>query len=323
VVQFFAGVVSPGVKKYSLIIRALEIPLSVVGWAIASLLTFTPLMLRNPDTKKLAATDATYADLFSWQTVVRELLGASLVCSIIWFAERFLVQLISINYHRQQFDDKIKENKRSVFLLGLLYDASRKLFPEYCHEFAEEDYIINDALNLSSLNGKKGRSTGAPMKLLHGMGRIGDKVGAAFGTVAQEITGKKVFDLESSHSIVVEALERPSSCEALAKRLWMSFVMEGREALFQDDIVEVLGANRRVEAEEAFGALDRDGNGDISLDEMTLTITDLGRTRKSIASSMHDVDQAIHVLDSLLTTIVAVISIFVFGMLYSSFLTQS
>jgi hypothetical protein len=41
--QFFAGVVSPGVRKYYLVLRALEMPLSFVGWALASLLSFTPV----------------------------------------------------------------------------------------------------------------------------------------------------------------------------------------------------------------------------------------------------------------------------------------
>lgn len=276
-------------------------------------------MLRNPDTQREAETDEAARDLRSWQAVLRQILGAALVCTLIFLGERLLIQLISINYHRQQFDDKIKDNKRSVYLLGLLYDASRSLFPEYCEEFAHEDYIINDALNLSGIGGNgngrsgKGSGTATPMRLLHNVGRIGDKVTAAFGNVASEITGKRVFDSESAHSIVVDALEKTRSCEALARRLWMSFVCEGRDALFQDDVVEVLGPQRRLEAEESFASLDRDGNGDISLDEMILTVTEIGRTRKSLASSMHDVDQAIHVLDGLLSTVVFVISIFVFG----------
>ena len=321
VIQFLAGVVSPAVRKYALIIKAVQIPLSLVGWAAASLATFTPLMTRNPD----AIANPKLQTLQNWQIVLRQILGALLVCTIIFLIERILIQLISVNYHRKQFDQKINENKRSVFLLGLLYDASRALFPEYCNEFAEEDYVINDALNLSSLGGKGGKKGGAnaaPMRLLHNMGRVGDKVGSAFGTIAQEITGKKVFDLDSGHTIVVEALEKNRACEALAKRLWMSFVCEGREELYQDDIIEVLGAQYRSEAEECFAALDRDGNGDISLDEMIMTVTEIGRSRKSIASSMHDVDQAIHVLDSLLATVVAVISLFVFvAFLNKSFTT--
>jgi small-conductance mechanosensitive channel len=128
-----------------------------------------------------------------------------------------------------------------------------------------------------------------------------------------------VFNGGSAHSIVIEALEKNRACEALAKRIWMSFVVEGRESLFQDDIIEVLGENRREAAEECFACLDADGNGDISLDEMILTVTEIGRARKSIASSMHDVDQAIKVLDGLLSTIVFIIAVFVFV----AFLNQS
>src|SRR5436305_14686795 len=92
----------------------------------------------------------------------------------------------------------------------------------------------------------------------------------------------------------------------------MSFVVEGKDALYLEDIVEVLGKDRADEAEEIFAALDKDGNGDISLEEMIMTVVEMGRERKSIASSMHDVDQAIHVLDNLLCTIVIVIIICVF-----------
>jgi hypothetical protein len=92
----------------------------------------------------------------------------------------------------------------------------------------------------------------------------------------------------------------------------MSFVVEGRESLYMDDIVEVLGAEHEAEAEECFHALDKDGNGDISLDEMVLTITEFGRLRKSLNNSMHDVDQAIRVLDNLLMCVAGLVAVLVF-----------
>lgn len=92
----------------------------------------------------------------------------------------------------------------------------------------------------------------------------------------------------------------------------MSFVVEGKDSLFQEDLIEVMGHNRENEAIECFNCLDRDGNGDISLEEMILTVTEFGRERKSIATSMHDVDQAINALDALLSTIVFIVCIFVF-----------
>jgi hypothetical protein len=92
--------------------------------------------------------------------------------------------------------------------------------------------------------------------------------------------------------------------------------MEGKNELYLEDMIDVMGPGRQQEAEECFSALDRDGNGDISLDEMILTVGEFGRERKSISSSMHDVDQAINALDGLLFTFVFIVCIFVFSKLF-------
>jgi hypothetical protein len=308
--EFLVGVVSPGVRKYALLLRAVEKPLSFVLWMIVNQATFPLLVQVVPG-----------RDRPGWIDVMQSVLLGLLVSTIIILAERVLIQLISISYHRKQFDSKIKESKRSVYLLGILYDTSRALFPAYCNEFAEEDYTIQDTildLGLGSKRGtaKHGRSgSRTPLRLIREVGRdagrIGDKITSIFGTIASEITGKKVFDPNSAHSIVLTALERNRSSEALARRIWMSFVVEGKNELTMEDFVEVMGPARQEEAEECFLSLDRDGNGDISLDEMILTVTDYSRSRKSLNSSMHDVDQAINALDGLLLTIALIVCVFV------------
>jgi hypothetical protein len=308
--EFLVGVVSPGVRKYALLLRAVEKPLSFVLWMIVNQATF-PLLVKVVDGRERPG----------WIDVMQSVLLGLLVSTIIILAERVLIQLISISYHRKQFDSKIKESKRNVYLLGILYDTSRELFPAYCNEFAEEDYTIQDTildLGLGSKKGtaKHGRSgSRTPLRLIREVGRdagrIGDKITSIFGTIASEITGKKVFDPNSAHSIVLTALERNRSSEALARRIWMSFVVEGRNELTMEDFVEVMGPARQEEAEECFTSLDRDGNGDISLDEMILTVTDYSRQRKSLNSSMHDVDQAINALDGLLLTMALIVCVFV------------
>ncbi|WPH01877.1 putative mscs family protein c2c4.17c [Acrodontium crateriforme] len=327
--EILAGVVSSGVRKYSMVIRRLEIPLSLVGWSVTALATFVPVMTLNPSKQAAKANgheDATA--IKHWEAIVQKILAAAVVASLIYVVEKFIIQLISINYHRKQFNARIKDSKRNVYLLGLLYEASRRLFPAYCNEFAEEDYMIADQLNISLGLTSKRRSgharsgSATPMRLIQDVGRFGDKLTSAFGNVAQEITGKEVFNPNSAHSIVVEALEKKRTSEALARRIWMSLVLEGREALFRDDIIDVLGPNRSEEAEEAFAALDGDGNGDISLEEMILAVTAFSAERKSIANSMHDVDQAINVLDRLLMTVVAVAIVFIFiAFLNANFVT--
>ena len=83
--------------------------------------------------------------------------------------------------------------------------------------------------------------------------------------------------------------------------------------LYKEDLVEILGSDRTSEAEECFAALDRDGNGDISLEEMLHMVNQIGQERRVVVSSMHDVDQAINVLNRLLTFIVFIICVFILG----------
>jgi hypothetical protein len=307
--MFLCGVVSSGTRKYAEILKALEIPLSLVGWAVASLVTFTALMASNLN----------FGNNFGWIGVMKNLLAPALIAAIIYLVEQLFIQLISVNYHRRSFHSRIKDSKHAVHLLGLLYDASRTLFPMYCPEFEEEDYVINDSIeaivskNVGHRMGHSKSSSLTPLRLIGNVGRMGDKVTSVFGNIASEITGKHVFNPNSAHSIVVEALEKTRSSEALAKRLWMSFVVEGKEALYPDDIREVLGPANGEEADEAFVALDSDGNGDISLDEMIMKVIEIGRERKAIAKSMRDVGQAIGVLDQILSVILFIIIVLIFG----------
>ncbi|KAE8353688.1 Mechanosensitive ion channel-domain-containing protein [Aspergillus coremiiformis] len=307
--QFLAGIVSSGTRKYALILHSLQFPIATVIWTVVSLVTFLPVMTLNPVKKAEHDTGAK-----SWQLTIKNVLFALFVFSLIFLAEKAIIQLISISYHRKQFDRKIKESKRNVTLLGELYEASRSMFPMYCKEFRDEDSAITDLIAVKGKGMPRARS--APLRLIRevgqNVGRIGDKVTAAFGDVAQELTGKEVFNSTSARSIVTLALERKRSSEALARRIWMSFVIEGREALYFDDVAEVLGEGKEAEAEECFQILDRDGNGDISLDEMILAVGEIGRGKKSLNHSMHDVDQAIDVLDNLLMTIAFGIGILVF-----------
>ncbi|KAJ5725661.1 uncharacterized protein N7483_007018 [Penicillium malachiteum] len=308
VFMFLCGIVSSGTRKYALILSALEFPITLVLWCIVSLVTFLPVMTMNPGTNDTSVQ--------SWEKSVKNILFGLLLCSLIFLTEKAIIQLISISYHRKQFDTRIKESKHNVYLVGLLFEASRNMFPMYCPEFSDEDITIMDPLLGQATKKNTKRKSIMPMRMVKEVGRtagrLGDKFQAAVGNVASELTGKRVFDNSTTHSVVISALERKRCAAALGRRIWMSFVVEGRESLYIDDLVEVLGPNHEAEADEAFAMLDKDGNGDISLDEMILVITELGRQRKALNHSMHDVDQAIGVLDSLLFCVAFIIGILVF-----------
>lgn len=309
VFMFFCGVVSSGTRKYATVLKNLEIPLSLFIWALISWLVFKNFFKNTS---------------FEWISVITNILGALFASSAVFLGEKFIVQLISITYHQRSFANRIKDSKHEVFLLGLLYDASRTLFPMYCDEFSEEDYIINDSIEMM-LAGKRGhKKSGSvtPMRLIGNAARIGDKVTSVFGNIASEITGKQVFNPNSAHSIVVEALEKVRTSEALARRIWMSFVVEGKDSLSCDDVIEVLGPAHKLEAEECFEAIDSDQNGDISLDEMIRKVVEIGKERKAIAHSMKDIGQALQVFDSVLLFLVLLIVVFIFlAFFQSSFIT--
>ncbi|KAJ1338543.1 mechanosensitive ion channel protein 4/5/6/7/8/9/10 [Microdochium nivale] len=312
--MFFCGVVSAGTRKYATVIRALELHLSFFFAALASWLIFQHLF---PD------------EQFRWVWVMKRILGAVFVSTAVLLGEKAIVQLIGISYHQRSFANRITDSKREVHLLGLMFDASRQLFPMYGPAFQEEDYIISDSIEARLNGGKKKKNKSGsqtPMALLAkaggNVGRLGDKVTSVFGHVASEITGKQVFNPNSAHSIVVEALEKAKTSEALARRLWMSFVEEGHDSLFAADVQEVLGPAYRDEADECFSAIDADGNGDISLEEMIRKVVETGKERKAIAHSMKDIGQALGVFDGVLLFVVLLIVVFVFlSFFQSSFLT--
>lgn len=314
VFMFFCGVVSSGTRKYATCIRNLDIPISLLLWALASWLVFK-FKFHN--------------DSYQWVDIMVKILGSLWVSSCVFLGEKFIIQLISISYHQRSFANRIRDSKRDIYLLGLMYEASRTLFPMYCEEFAEEDYCISDSIEAMLMGGKKRRrgfhkKSGSitpnllnPTKIVGEVGRFGDKITSVFGNIASEITGKQVFNPNSAHSIVIEALEKVRSSEALARRIWMSFVVEGKDNLYVDDIVEVLGPGHQEEAEECFSAVDADENGDISLDEMVRKVVEIGKERKSITNSMKDISQALKVLDSIMLFIVLLIVVIIFRTRFS------
>jgi hypothetical protein len=298
VFMFLSGVVSSGTRKYATVIRALEIPLSLFFWGLASWLSFK-FMWDGANRQ--------------WSDVIVRILLSLFISSAVLLGEKFLVQLISISYHQRSFANRIQDSKRDIFLLGLMYEASRTLFPMYCPEFADEDIIIADSIEVMLARGKaNGKQGPAAMKIVGDVGRLGDKLTSVFGNIASEITGKQVFNPNSAHSVVVEALEKVRSSEAMARRLWMSFVVEGQDALSLDDIIEVMGPAHREEATECFNAIDADQNGDISLDEMIRKVVEIGKERKAIGHSMKDIGQALAVFDKVLLFVVLIVVIIIF-----------
>lgn len=184
--QAVAGVVSTGIRKYTQILQNLEIPVSLFLWSIVNFTTSTQVITyfcKYDDSLRDANGDKISQQVQcnpTWQAIVSKVFKAGIIAAALFLAEKTFIQVVSVNYHRKQYGQKIKESKHLVWLLDLLYDASRTLFPEFCREFEQEDEDIsgNTLEEIKAALGKAGVAT----KIFSHAGRAGRAHSLSTGT---------------------------------------------------------------------------------------------------------------------------------------------
>ena len=296
--MFMVGFVSSGTRKYRLVIKHMEIPIAFMLWTIVSYFTVPVITVFDPSLKP------------QWVKNFQRFLLASMAVAALFIAQKLIVQLISVNYHRRQFNARVLESKLKVRMLDGLTEFSLKMFPLNERPFETEDFEILTGIDAS-------QQDPSSAKLVGGVAMYTEMLQSTVGNITSEITGARSKQSTAIHNLVVEALESKRASRALGARLWQSFVEEGKDALFRSDIEEIFGRGREEEANEVFNLLDQDNNGDISLDEMVMTVLEISRERKAIAASMHDVGQAVRVLDRFLF----VVALILLGIVYGEFIT--
>ena len=202
-----------------------------------------------------------------WPKIVNDLLTILLLWAVFFFFEKMMLLYVSIHYHYRSDGNRIEHSKRLRAALVTMYEASTAIYPAFQEPFKIEDGLI--------------------------AGQVKDRL--------------HYFRSKSTSKIVDHALEDPRASAALAKRIWMSLVPEGRDVMTVDDLVEVIKSHRRAEAEECFRALDENQNGDLTLNEMVLTVIETGRARRSIYQGMTDINRAIAALDWICCVVIAIV----------------
>lgn len=201
--------------------------------------------------------------------------------------EKIAMLYISIHYHYRADGNRIDKSKRTRGALAMLYEASVSVYPTFREPFHTEDAIIHDMTG-------SGKGAGA---LFGKMGSVGSKVMNGVENFFNPNEKSHWFKSASTYSIVDRALEHQKSSAALAKRIWMSLVPEGRNVLTVHDIIEVLGPHRKADAENSFKVIDENQNGDVTLNEIVLTVLETGNMRHSVYQGMTDINRAINTLD--------------------------
>jgi len=252
--KHLVGFVSAGTAKYATIIAALEVPITLVAWTFVSFVTFIPLMTRNPHQRDINDTDVK-----DWEGTCRQILAALTVIALVYLVQKAFIQFVAVNFHKVSYEERIQKNKAAAHIIARLYEQSRALFPNFTHDFRDDDQVLmglkDTAYVKSGSRSASGTASPSMRAVLGGAKKAVNKATSAFGSAAQEITGKTIFQPTTPYNVVVEALATSSTCTSLARRLWYSIASEGEEVLHLSDFEEVLG--NPDEAKEAMDLFDK------------------------------------------------------------------
>ncbi|KAG9669215.1 hypothetical protein KCU99_g7523, partial [Aureobasidium melanogenum] len=285
-IQFFAGFITTHSRKYAELLQAIILPMALFFWALLSRAA-TPVLCAFDENRPVASTG-------------------------IFFVEKILIHILTINYRQKQFRVRLQDIERTVYILTLMYQASRDRFPIHCPEFATEDHKIHDSRLVDVAERKTTRQFSTST--------TGSRLSVMADNMKKRLAGREVLKHDSARSVVLHALETTTASEALAIRLYRSFTAAGSQGeISESDVALVLGPTRSQEAQDIFHALDKDENGDVSLEEMTSLVTQTSNDKHSMRRGLYDIGQAIQSLDNLLCLIVLLAA----GLIYAAFFSQA
>jgi hypothetical protein len=106
--------------------------------------------------------------------------------------------------------------------------------------------------------------------------------------------------------VIKTVLESANKSRLLARRFFYSFVRGDSDYLVLEDVQRFFPTQEAAIA--AFSLFDKDGNGDVSRDEMEMTCLELHREQLSIENSMRDLDSAVGRLDNILMSVYVIVA---------------
>jgi len=241
-------------------------------------------------------------DANGWNEVILDILEQCALWTGFYILEKALILYITIHYHFRSDMGRIAHSKDMQNALMALYEASAYLYPVGSPEFEEEDGLIGNATGAEHGEYRLNAS-----RYLARLGVDTYALTSFFGNFLQSDPKRHWLRPASSYAVVERAMANPRSAAALGRRIWMSFVIVGKDKLTAQDIAEVLGPFRKEEAQSYFKVLDENEAGDIQLDEMEWIVAEAGRVRNNIYRSMHNADHCINSFDWICLIILAIV----------------
>ncbi|RUS12714.1 hypothetical protein BC937DRAFT_87210 [Endogone sp. FLAS-F59071] len=249
------------------------------------------------------------------QTTVQNLLLVLLILTACIAGEKLFLQIVAVRFHERTFRDRIVESSFAVVVISKLDQASKHRYPQSTRHGGASDLDSDDQHKLLRP---------ATQILKKNLARLVEHTRNALevtthtiGHIASEIAGK---DLRLGKDESFGMIQTASEARRLGRRVFKILCPPTRDHLLLEDFIPLF--DDEVEAERAFWLFDKDGNGDISLDEFVSGCAHAFRERKAIMQSLRDLDQAIGKLDSILkTTIYFVILLIVIAIFLGDFTT--
>ncbi|KAK2465625.1 hypothetical protein APHAL10511_002169 [Amanita phalloides] len=273
----------------------------------------------------LSIINAAYKPSGYYWVVINRVMQSLFSASILFLVEKFFLHFVAINFHRRALAERISENRSALKVLHRLshVPAPRKTFhnkkghkthgltlgsasgatePVYsqANDRGTAGAIPSHNENSDPLipsHEPKTQNKSKPMASI-----IVDQVGEAIGQVALKNISKfyKGGDFGGLYS-----------ARKLAKKLFsfLSDVNPPRSHLHVEDFFPFFRTT--VEAHQAFALFDKDGNGDLTKNEMREAIQNIYRERKALTAGLKDVGSVVAKLDAVLIFVAIIATIFI------------
>lgn len=315
--QSMAGALRTGIRKYFLVLKAVEIPLSLFFWAILAIASRSIIWTFDQPFHK------EYAGKIHWLSVLHSVNKATIGVTALYLVQKLLIQMVSVNYHGKMQYDTIKELETLSRAIETMYDVSRRQFHDSHPAFRDDDLDIHDVRGYrKDKHGRRTATSDSAAIFMTSLGTTGDKITSILGYMASDIAGQQVLTPTASGAVVEAALDRPVAAVALARRIWNSFTDFGANKLDEEAIKVMFGPGNEAQAMYIHRKVDTDGNGDITLVEMVDLVKKVASDRKTIWEGAHNVKDAIKVLDRVLSVFVLIFIVLIYAAFFSDYLAN-
>ncbi|KAL5528473.1 hypothetical protein ACEPAF_7609 [Sanghuangporus sanghuang] len=279
------GIVAVGTRKYIDWLEVLVRYVALFSWTLIVWITYVPLIVGR-----------VLGDKPTQISFLANLLFGIYLCAALLLFEKLSIQWIAAKFHERSYADRIADQKLAIRILVTLYSHSSELPGR------------SDALKDRDATQKPPPADPKKFfkKALNGVRTAATTTTTALGNVASEIAGSSVLQPNSPQAMVQTALRSANKTRLLARRLFYSFCQPGADALVLTDIAPFFHSYEA--GQTAFTLFDRDGNGDVTREEVELACLDIHREQLSIEHSMRDLDSAVGRLDNILMSLYVVIA---------------